>query len=139
MPETLTLYTSNQDTLSLKLTFSKTYFGLFTLILLTEIIIALHVRDAFIRPYMGDVLCIVLMYVFIKSFFNTKVIPTAFFVLMIGITVETLQYFNFVEKLGIQNKALRIILGMSFEWTDYLTYIAGFLIILIGEKMSRKA
>lgn len=117
------------------LQFNKTYFGLTILVLAIEIIIALYVRDAFIRPYMGDVLCIVLMYVFIKSFVNTKVLPTALFVLSIGLIVETLQYFNFVEKLGIQNKALKVILGMSFEWTDYLTYIAGFAIILIGEKL----
>lgn len=120
------------------LRFNKTYFGLFILIFIIEIIIALYVRDAFIRPYMGDVLCIVLMYVFIKSFLNTKVMPTALFVLSIGIIVETLQYFNFVEKLGIQNKALKVILGMSFEWTDYLTYVGGFLIILIGERMAGK-
>lgn len=121
------------------LKFNKTYFGLFILILIIEIIIALYVRDAFIRPYMGDVLCIVLMYVFIKSFLDTKVLPTAIFVTLIGITVETLQYFNFVEKLHIQNKALRVILGMSFEWTDYLTYIAGGAIILIAEKFNRKS
>lgn len=119
--------------------FNKTYFGLFLLVFCIEVLIAVYVRDRFIRPYIGDVLCIVLMYVFIKSFWDTKILPTALFVLMIGITVETLQYFNFVEKLGIQNKALRIILGMSFEWTDYLTYIAGFALILIGEKMMRKS
>ncbi|MGC4039224.1 MAG: DUF2809 domain-containing protein [Flavobacterium sp.] len=118
--------------------FNKTYFGLFLLVFCIEILIAIYVRDRFIRPYMGDVLCIVLMYVFIKSFWDTPVLPTAFFALMIGITVETLQYFNFVERLGIENKALKIILGMSFEWTDYLTYIAGFAVILIGEKLNMK-
>ncbi len=121
------------------LKFNKTYFTLFSLILITEILIALYVRDAFVRPYMGDVLAVILIYCFIKSFFDTKVLPTAIFVLLVAFGIETLQYFNIVERLEIESKILKTILGMSFEWIDMLTYIAGFIIIVVTENIANNS
>jgi hypothetical protein len=118
----------------MKFKFNKTYFFLFLLLLVIEILIALFVHDSFIRPYIGDVLVVILLYCFIKSFFTSPVMKTAIAVLLFACIIETLQYFNLVQKLGLQHsKAARIIIGSAFEWKDMLAYVAGIgLVLLIG-------
>lgn len=120
------------------LKFNKTYFGLTLLILITEIIIALYVHDNIVRPYIGDVFVVILIFCFIKSLVNTKVIPTAFFVLLFAFGVETLQYFKIIEILGLQNNSVaRIAIGTSFAWMDIACYIVGIAIALAVEKITR--
>ena len=48
--------------------FNKTYFLLALLLLLAEVLIALYLHDALIRPYGGDFLVVILLYCFVKSF-----------------------------------------------------------------------
>lgn len=118
------------------LTFNKKYFGLTILIFVTEVLIALFVKDRFIRPYIGDVLVVILIYCFIKSFLKLPVLPTAIFVLIFSFSIEFLQYFNLVEKLGLESsKFARIVIGTSFSWIDLLTYFVGILIVLAAEKV----
>lgn len=122
----------------MKLQFNSKYFVAFIILFITEILIALYVNDQIIRPYIGDLLVVILIYCFIKSFLATPVIKTAIAVLIFAFTVETLQYFKLVEKLGLQDsKAARIIIGSSFEWMDVLAYLAGTVLIILVE-MRRK-
>ncbi|MBW4604907.1 MAG: DUF2809 domain-containing protein [Calothrix sp. FI2-JRJ7] len=45
--------------------------------------------------------------------------------------VEILQYFNFVNKLGLQNnRILAVALGSTFDWKDIIAYAIGTIIIL---------
>ncbi|MDR3056994.1 MAG: DUF2809 domain-containing protein, partial [Prevotella sp.] len=44
------------------------------IIFLIEVLIALFVDDSFIRPYGGDILVVILIYYFLKSFIETKTI-----------------------------------------------------------------
>lgn len=120
------------------LKFNKTYFGLFILLLIIEVLIAMYVRDRFIRPYIGDVLVVMLIYCFVKSFIEIKPIIAAVLVLLFAIGVEFLQYANAVERLGLQdNKIARVVIGSSFEWMDILCYIVGIVITLPVERFSR--
>jgi hypothetical protein len=117
------------------LIFNKKYFGLTILIFVIEVLIALYLHDKIIRPYIGDVLVVILIYCFIKSFFKFPVLPVAIFVLLFSFTIEFLQYFNIVEKLGLQNsKIARTVIGTSFAWIDLVCYSAGIIIVLIAEK-----
>lgn len=117
------------------LTFNKNYFIFTILIFLVEVFIALFVNDSFIRPYLGDVLVVILIYCFIKSFFKLPVLPVALFVLIFAFTVEFLQFLNIVEKLHLQqSKIARTVLGTSFSWIDLLTYIIGIVIVVLAEK-----
>ena len=119
--------------------FNSTYFRLASLIFTLETLIALYVHDKFVRPYLGDVLVVILIYCFIKTFLEVKVLPTALFVLLFAFTVEFLQYMNIVEKLGLQNsKIARTIIGTSFSWDDILTYIIGIVIVISVEYFLRK-
>jgi hypothetical protein len=123
--------------MKIKLQFNKNYFLLFLLLLVIEILIALFVNDSFIRPYIGDVLVVILIYCFIKSFFSIPVMKTAITVLLFACTIEALQYFNLVDKLGLQHSNIaRIIIGSSFDWKDIGAYVAGTLLLLVIERKS---
>ena len=94
------------------LLFDKTYFTAFVGLLVTEILIALFAHDQIIRPYIGDLLVVILLYAFIKSFLNVPVTPTVIFVLLFSYLIETLQYFNMVQHLGLGKSIIaNIILG----------------------------
>ena len=117
------------------LTFNKNYFGLAILIFTIEVLIALFVRDNFVRPYLGDVLVVILIYCFVKSFLRLPVFMLALLVLAFSFTIEFLQYLNIVEKLGLQKSAIaRTVIGTSFVWIDLVAYMAGIAIILVVEK-----
>ena len=119
--------------------FNKNYFLLTILLFLIEVCIALFVHDNFIRPYFGDVLVVILIYCFVKSFLNVSVIKAAIAVLLFAFLVETLQYFAIIEILGLQdNKLARTVIGTSFAWEDILAYIVGIVIVIVGEKWLRK-
>ena len=121
------------------LKFQSKYFIITLLLLSIEICIALFVHDNFIRPYIGDVLVVILIYCFIKSFFNLPTLTTAISVLLFSFLVETLQYFKVVNLLGLQNsKIARIIIGTSFAWQDIIAYIVGISIVILVEKSTSK-
>ena len=117
------------------LTFNKNYFGLAILIFFIEVLIALYVHDDFVRPYLGDVLVVILIYCFIKSFLILPALTVAIIVLIFSFTIEWLQFLNIVEKLDLEKSGIaRTIIGTSFSWIDLLTYIAGIVIVLTVEK-----
>ena len=111
--------------------FSKRYFLAFLIIFVIEVCIALFIRDKFIRPYLGDVLVVVLLYCFLRSFVTIKARTAAAGVLLFALVIETLQYFLAVELLGLQgNKIAATVLGSQFDWKDVLAYIVGIIAVL---------
>ncbi len=117
------------------LTFNKNYFGFAILIFSIEVLIALYVNDSFVRPYLGDVLVVILIYCFLKSFLKLPVLTAAIFVLVFSFAIEFLQFLNIVEKLRLEkSKIARTVLGTSFSWIDLLTYVAGIAIVIAVEK-----
>jgi hypothetical protein len=122
----------------LSLKFQLRYFILAAILFLIEVIIALFVHDRFIRPFVGDVLVVILIYCFIKSFFNLPVIIAATAVLLFSYLIEVLQYFNIVKILGLQNSNLaRVVIGTSFEWTDLVAYTLGIGLIILFDKKKK--
>jgi hypothetical protein len=117
------------------LRFNRKYFLLTILIFVIEVLIALYIHDDIIRPYIGDVLVVILIYCFIKSFLILPVFTVALFTLLFSFCVEFLQYLNIVEKLGLQeSKIARTVIGTSFAWIDLVCYSVGIIIVLIAEK-----
>lgn len=120
-------------------TFNKTYLALAILIFVVEVIIAMYIHDTIIRPYMGDVLVVILIYCFLKAFLNVPVRNMAIFVLLFSFSIECLQYFSIVDHLGLShNKIARIVIGTSFSWMDILAYITGIGLTLFVEKYIRR-
>jgi len=96
------------------------------IIFFIEVLIALFVNDSFIRPYGGDILVVILIYYFLKSFIETKTIYLVVAVLLFAYLVEIGQYFRMVEVLGLQgNTVMRVIIGSSFSWWDIICYTIG--------------
>ncbi|MCC6282037.1 MAG: DUF2809 domain-containing protein [Saprospiraceae bacterium] len=120
------------------LKFSRPYFFSAVLIFGIEVLIALFAHDRIIRPYIGDLLVVVLIYCFIKSFLDLPVFKAALFVLLFSYSIEMLQYFNLVTKLGLQDsKIARIVIGTSFEWLDLLAYTVGIGLVVCVEKIRK--
>lgn len=121
--------------MTIMLTFNKSYFGLTVLIFCIEILIVLFVNDNFVRPYLGDVLVVILIYCFLKSFLKLPILTVAIFVWVFSFSIEFLQFLNIVEKLDLKkSKIARTVIGTSFAWIDLLAYIVGIAIILAVEK-----
>lgn len=114
--------------------FNKTYFGWAVLLFTTELLIALFVHDRFVRPYVGDVLVVILMYCFLKSFFRLPILVGTFGVLAFAFMIEFLQYIAIVDMLGWEKSVLAsTVIGTSFAWLDILAYVVGALLILLVE------
>jgi hypothetical protein len=118
------------------ITFNKSYFALTFLLFIIEFIIGAEIHDAIIRPYGGDFLVVILVYCFIKSFVNVPVFKTACGVLLFAYIVETSQYFQLVNRLGLQqSKIAKILLGTCFSFTDLLSYTLGILLVIVVENV----
>ena len=117
------------------LKFSKAYFGLTILLFGIEVLIALFVHDNFIRPYVGDVLVVILIYCFVKSIIDLPEFVLAISVLLVAFAIEFLQYIKIVNVLGLEKSELwRTVLGTSFAWLDMLAYVVGIGVVLMAEK-----
>lgn len=117
------------------LKFNLKYFSLAVVLFLTEVVIELYVHDNFVRPYIGDLLVVILLYCMVKSVLNTPVFITAISVLLFSYLIEILQYLNLTKMLGLENSyTAKILLGNYFAWGDILAYTAGILIVLIFER-----
>ena len=117
------------------LKFNRKYLFIALLIFVVEVLIALFVHDRFIRPYIGDVLVVILLYCLLKAFFDLPVTKAAIGVLVFSFAIEIMQYFKAVELLGLEeNKLARVVIGTSFAWEDFLAYTMGILVVIIVEK-----
>ena len=112
----------------------------FLVLLITEVLIALFVRDDFIRPYGGDILVTVLICAAVRIVFPTGVRLLPLWVFLFAAGVEIGQYFDFVTLLGLGNIAFfRILLGTSFSFVDLICYAAGCVLFWLGEKIITKS
>jgi hypothetical protein len=88
---------------------------------------------------MGDVLVVILIYCFLKSFLRLPVLTTALSVLIFSFMIEFLQFLNIVEKLHLEtSKIARTVIGTSFSWIDLLTYVVGISMVILVEKYGFK-
>lgn len=104
--------------------------GLFLL----EIGIALHVHDDFVRPYVGDMLAVVLVYCLARVFVNHPHRLLPLYVFLFACTIELAQYVGVADRLDLQNRALRIALGSVADWGDVASYAAGCLALCFVRK-----
>lgn len=105
------------------------YAILTTILLLVEIYIALYVRDTFVRPYLGDVLVVILIGCLVRVAFPHGVPLLPLFVFIFAVVVEWLQYIDIVLLLGWENNAfLSTLIGRSFAVEDLVCYAAGCLL-----------
>ena len=114
------------------------YAAVFILLLFVEIMIALYVHDSFVRPYLGDVLAVVVVYCFIRIFITGRVGVLPLGVFFFAACVEVMQYFQLVETLGITNRVARVVLGSTFDWADIVCYVVGYAFIILFERLFQR-
>jgi Protein of unknown function (DUF2809) len=124
----LTAYSFNM------LSFNRRYFLIAVILFFILVFIAAFVRDRFIRPYFGDFLVVIFLYYFARSFFNLSPVKITIGVLLVAYLIELLQYFHFVQTIGLGDVEIaRIILGNGFEWWDIVAYTLGAITVLAIE------
>jgi hypothetical protein len=104
-------------------------------ILAFEIFIAIYAKGSFIRYYLGDVLAAAMLYAFGRAAFRLPPKILALTVFTLSLFIETAQYFKVLEILGVQNSALRIIFGGTFDWTDIICYAIGCVLAYVSESI----
>ena len=116
----------------------KHHYALLTIILLlTEIAIAIWVPGGtFIRASFGDFLVVILIYCTVRAVFDIDPLKLALAVCLFAFAVEFAQYFHFVDRVGIENKILRIAIGTSYSTGDLVMYAAGCLTIYVIDRFA---
>lgn len=103
--------------------------GIFALLFGIECLIALFIRDRFIRPYVGDMLVMVLLYFFVRIWRPKGVRYLSLWIFLFAAAVEGSQYLRLAAFLGIEHiPAARIVLGSTFDWKDIACYGVGCLL-----------
>ena len=114
------------------------YLFLFGVLLSVEVLIALFVHDGFVRPYAGDVLVVAVVYLFVRIIIPEKYpwLPAAVFAF--ALLVELSQGLHLVERLGITNPVLRIVLGSVYDVRDIMCYGVGCILLAVYEWAHRR-
>jgi Protein of unknown function (DUF2809) len=108
-------------------------------LLAVEILIALFVRDAFVRPYVGDMLAVALVYAVLRAMTPMRLAWALAATLVIAFAVEFAQLFGLLGVLGlVDNQLARTVLGGVFDPMDLAAYASGGLLILLVEMGLRR-
>ena len=99
-----------------------------------EILIALYVHDAVIRPYIGDSLAVILVYLTLRTVTPMSVLQALAGALMFAFAIEFGQMFHLIDRLGLRgNRVAGFILGGYFDVKDLVAYIAGVVAVAVVE------
>ena len=95
------------------------------ILLAAEILIALFVRDSFVRPYGGDILVTVLLCCLLRAFFLFGIPYLPLGVFLFAAAVEFAQALGIAKLIPEGWTAVRIIVGSSFSVWDLVCYAVG--------------
>ena len=103
------------------------YFLIALITFTIEVLIATIFSDIkFIRYNLGDVFVVILIYYFVKCFYDFPPLILSVAVFLFACGVEILQYFHIADYLRLSHDSvLRITIGTSFSWHDFLMYFLG--------------
>ena len=107
-------------------------------ILAVEIYIGACVQDAWVRPYGGDVLAVVMVYAILRMVLALPAPAVATASFLVGAIVEAIQYLRLPEILGLaRHRLLAVLVGSTFQWEDLVAYTAGALIAWLIDAQTR--
>ena len=120
----------------MRIGFHKRHLAVFVPVLLLEVCIALFVRDRFVRPFVGDVLVVILVCSFVRVFLDGPATQIAIGVFVFACLVELGQYLDLVSVLQLEgSKVASIIIGSTFDWKDILAYGVGMAIVIVAGRV----
>ncbi len=112
------------------------YATTFIILLLGEIYIALFIHDNIIRPFVGDILVVCVIYFFLRSFISKSIKLMPVYTFLFACLIEVSQYFNLISVLHMENfKIARIIIGSTFDLKDIFCYLVGMVLIFLYESL----
>lgn len=115
------------------------YGAAFFVLMAVETLIALYVHDDMIRPYVGDMIVVLVVYCFVRIFVPVKGRLMPLYVFLFAACVEVLQYFDLVTLLGLSgSRVARIVLGSVFDVKDLACYAVGCLVLGVWEWAVRR-
>lgn len=101
-----------------------------------EIAIARFVHDDFVRPYLGDSLAVVAVYLALRAVTRLRVVAAVAIAFAFACAIEVGQFFHIVDLLGLgTNRLARVVLGSTFVLTDFVAYAGGALCVLAVERV----
>jgi hypothetical protein len=107
---------------------------------LIEVGIALFVHDQWLRPYGGDILAVILVYLGLRAVTAMRVRLALLMALAIAFAIEFGQLFQLLDHLGLgHNQLARVVLGGVFDLKDLACYVAGAALAGGVEAFRRKA
>lgn len=110
------------------------YLVLTGILLGIEIGIALFVHDRFFRPYVGDVLVVILLYTLVRIFVPEKGRLLPLYIFLFAAAVELSQLFSIVDLLGLGKiRFFRVLVGSVFDWKDIVCYGVGCMLLGVWE------
>jgi len=116
-----------------------------------EACIALFVHDNFVRPYIGDVLVVILIHCAVRVVVppqtgkdnseaaapHRRWLPV--YVFAFACLVELTQYVRLLDLLGLGHVGwLRIVIGGTFDWADIACYVIGCAAVGLVEWLCRR-
>ena len=114
--------------------------AIFCGLLAVEVCIALFVHDAFVRPYVGDMLVTLLLCCMCRVILPDKIRLLPVFVFLFAACVEIAQYFDVVALMGLtDNRFLSIALGRTFSWMDLVCYAIGCVAVFGLDEVIRRS
>jgi hypothetical protein len=104
------------------------------LVFLAEVAIAAFVHDTIVRPYLGDSLAVVLVYLAIRAVTPLGLRRSIAAAFVIACAIEIGQWFHLADLLGLGHvRVARIVLGTGFDPVDFLAYAGGAVTVLVTE------
>ena len=111
---------------------SKGYCAAALLVLAIELVIALFVRDAFVRPYVGDTLAVVLLYTAALAVLELPRATVALGSLGVALLVDLGQGMGLLDWLGLADVTVaRVVLGTFCDPHDCVAYAAALPLIAL--------
>ena len=108
------------------------------ILLIIEVLIAKYVHDEIVRPYIGDVLVVFVVYAVIRIIIPEKGKLLSLYVFLFAFCIEILQWFHIVEVLHLSdNRFLSVLIGGVFDWKDIICYGIGCLMLGVTEAIVR--
>lgn len=109
--------------------------SLHLLLLCAEIAIGMFVQDAFVRPYVGDILIIVLLCCLVRIAVPKKPVCLGLYMIFVGAAAELLQLIHLDRLLHAEGTLLGVILGSTFDIMDLFCYAAGGVLFFLAERL----
>ena len=112
---------------STKLKYRRIWYAIAFLILLAvEVIIAVYIHDRLIRPYLGDVLVVVVLYLGLRIIIPEGVKLLPLYIFLFATLVEVTQLFDLIKYFHVEeNTFVRVLIGSVFDIKDIICYGIG--------------